>query len=200
MQINLYISPLKPFEMQKTELHLVAIANSDQHPHNFIVILREKMGNRRLPIVIGAFEAHAIAVALENIQPARPMTHDLLKNTMEAVGARLQEVIVASLSDSIFYAVMHWEMADGRIYAVDARSSDALALALRANCPIFASSAVMDEAGIEMESEAEKQWSASTADLPENELQRRLEQAIEQENYEEAARIRDEIKTRRAQQ
>jgi uncharacterized protein len=186
--------------MSLTEVHLVAIANSEQQPNNFVVILREKQGKRQLPLVIGAFEAHAIAVALEHIRPARPMTHDLFKNTMEAAGASLKDVIIAELNDSIFYALMNWQLPDEEILTVDARSSDALALAIRAQCPIYVNAAVMAEAGIELESEKEPALTDDKSPMPEQDLQSRLEQAIEQENYEEAARIRDEIKTRRAQQ
>lgn len=185
--------------MQKIELHILAIANSDNQPHNFVIILKEAEGKRRLPVVIGGFEAQAIALAVEAIQPSRPMTHDLFKNTMEVTGAELHEVLISDLSQGIFFATMIWELQDGRMVEVDARTSDAIAMAVRFHCPIFVYAHILDKAGIEVDSPGGASEDSITAMSVET-LQNKLKEALEQENYERAAAIRDELKRRTEQQ
>lgn len=187
--------------MQKIELHILAIANSENQPHSFVIILKEAGGKRRLPVVIGGFEAQAIALAVEHILPSRPMTHDLFKNTMESAGAELHEVIISDLSEGIFYATMVWELASGATMEVDARTSDAIAMAVRFACPIYVYSNILDEAGIEVDpASAPAEESVAIGELSTDVLQTQLDEALAQENYEQAAAIRDELKKRREQQ
>jgi len=192
----------KNIVMQKIELHILAIANSENQPQSFVVILKEAKGKRKLPVVIGGFEAQAIALAVENIQPSRPMTHDLFKNTMESAGAELHEIIISDLSQGIFFATMVWELSTGSFVEVDARTSDALAMAVRYNCPIFVNAEILYEAGIEMENPffSSPGQASGSQETTIEELQEKLDEALAQENYELAASIRDEIKRKLEQQ
>ncbi len=187
--------------MQKIELHILAIANSENQPQNFVIILKEAGGKRRLPVVIGGYEAQAIALAVEEIQPTRPMSHDLFKNTMDAAGADLREVIISDLSDGIFFATMIWELSAGRVIEVDARTSDAIAMAVRFHCPIYVNASILDEAGIEVDPlGGASSGSESIGEMTDQLLHDKLNEALAQENYEQAAAIRDELKKRREQQ
>ncbi len=193
--------------MKKKELNIIALANSESQPNSFVVILKEEAGTRRLPVVIGGFEAQAIAIAIENIQPNRPLTHDLFKNALIAIGVDLKEIVISDLKNNIFYATLFFEHPDGSIVELDSRTSDALALAIRFGCPIFANESILDKAGIELENE-DTPTETTTRDQPieeqsltsltEEELKELLEKALSGENYERAADIRDEIKRRKA--
>lgn len=191
--------------MQKIELQLIALANSESHPGNFAVILKEVGGNRRLPIIIGGFEAQAIAVAIEQIQPNRPLTHDLLKNTMIELGAELEEVVITDLLEGVFHAMLVCKQEASGIIQIDARSSDAIALAVRFGCPIYVDVEVMDEAGIVIEEKGKlavptKSKSAGSPSLdqyPLDELETMLQKFIAKEDYEKAAKIRDVIEKKR---
>jgi bifunctional DNase/RNase len=119
-----------------------------------VVLLRENEQERQLPIFIHATEADAIAAELKNHHPARPLTHDLLKNTVDALGGELKYVLVNDLRENIFYAVLHIEQ-DDRTVDVDARPSDSIALAVRARCPIYVADHVMKEAGVYPATEVE---------------------------------------------
>ena len=123
--------------MKKLELNIIALANSESSKGNYSLILEESKGFRRLPIVIGAFEAQAIAISLERMQPNRPLTHDLFKNTLELSGVVLTEIIISELKGGVFYAKLMGKKADGTPLEVDARSSDAIAMAVRFGCPIY---------------------------------------------------------------
>lgn len=187
--------------MQKIELQILAIANSENQPHSFVIILKEAGGKRRLPVVIGGYEAQAIALAVEQIEPSRPMTHDLFKSTMDATGADLREVIISDLAEGIFYATMVWELTTGPTIEVDARTSDAIAMAVRFACPIYVYAHILDEAGIEVDpATLASGGGSSIGEMPTNLLQDKLDEALTQENYEQAAAIRDELKKRREQQ
>jgi len=187
--------------MQRIELQIMAIANSEQQPQSFVLILKELEGKRRLPVVIGSYEAQAIALAIEKIASSRPMTHDLLKNTMEAADATLKEIAITNLADGIFFTTMYWTLSDGRTIEVDARTSDAVALAVRFNCRIFTHSFILDEAGLEVEGQEKKSAKPSTlAEMTAQVLQEQLEDALAKEDYEQAAAIRDEMKRRMQQQ
>lgn len=164
------------------------------------MVLGEVDGNRRLPIIIGAFEAQAIALELEKIQPPRPMTHDLLRDTLEAVGADVLDVVIDELREGTFYAKIRY-VHDGEEGQLDSRPSDAVALAVRVDAPIFVAPGVMEEAGIPTEEEGGAA-AALTPSEPEEEaaptsrlerMEKQLEAAIEAEDYEKAARLRDEI-------
>ena len=191
--------------MHKIELQLIALANSESHPGNFAVILKEVAGNRRLPIIIGGFEAQAIAVAIEQIQPNRPLTHDLLKNTMVELGAELEEVVITDLLEGVFHAMLVCKQEAAGIIQIDARSSDAIALAVRFGCPIYVDVEVMDEAGIVIEekgklavpTKAKSSSSASFEQYPLDELETMLQNFIAKEDYEKAAKIRDAIEKKR---
>ncbi len=167
--------------------------------------------DKRLPIIIGGFEAQAIAIFLEKMKPQRPLTHDLFKNFADSFGIRLIEVVINKFEEGIFYSKLVCEK-DGEIKEIDSRTSDAVALALRFGCPIYADEAIVDEAGIVIEeSESEPEEEELKAEVHKEpdpagyayedylleELEELLQKAIEEENYEEASRIRDEIKRRK---
>ena len=134
--------------MRKIELDIVALSHSVTQSHNYAVVLGEQGGSRRLPIVIGSFEAQAIAVAMERMTPNRPLTHDLFKNTLETFNIELKEVIINNLLDGIFYARLIC-IKDSEIIEIDSRTSDALAMAVRFNCPIYTYEFILDAAGVE---------------------------------------------------
>jgi len=201
--------------MKKIELDIVALSHSVTQSHNYAVVLGEQSGTRRLPIVIGGFEAQAIAVAMERMAPNRPLTHDLFKNAFETFNIDLKEVIINNLLDGIFYARLVCERG-GEVYEIDSRTSDALAMAVRFNCPIYTYEFILDAAGVVLEepegtakkasttrsssTAATKQRAAKGAALssysPE-ELARLLEDVLAKEDYEQAAKIRDEITRRK---
>ncbi len=195
--------------MQKIELEIVALSHSITQSNSYAVILGEVNGARRLPIVIGGFEAQAIAVALENMHPSRPLTHDLMKNFMTAFDIALQEVYICDLQEGIFYSKLVCYTANDTL-EIDSRTSDALALAVRFGCPIYVNADILEQAGLEGEG-VEKQ-KTDTPDLsnqptPNNdlsnmsiaELNQLLNEVLEQEDYIRAIDIRDEIAKRNEQ-
>lgn len=184
-------------------MEILALANSETQPNSFVVILKEKEGNRRLPVVIGGFEAQAIALSLQDIKPNRPMTHDLFKESLVSLDVFLTEAVISNLQEGIFYATLIYLKPDGSKLDVDSRTSDALALAVRFGCPIYADADVLDEAAIAVEEgeEEEKPAPLPKTDAPLssykiNDLQKLLEDALGKEDYERAAEIRDEIQSR----
>lgn len=195
--------------MKKIELEIVALSHSITQSHSYAVVLGEVEGLRRLPIVIGGFEAQAIAVALENIAPTRPLTHDLLKNTLDIFSIQLKEIIINNLQDGVFYAQLICEK-EGQQYEIDSRTSDALGLAVRFDCPIYTYEFILDSAGIileeselEKEKEARESMSGEKSKKKEpiknqsvDDLKTQLQDAIEKEDYERAAKIRDELNKR----
>ncbi len=185
--------------MKKIELNIIALAQSESSKDNFVIILEEQKGFRRLPITIGAFEAQAIAVSLERMRPNRPLTHDLFKNTLEAAEIKLTEVIITSLEGGVFHASLIGTKADGSPLQVDARSSDAIAMAIRFDCPIFTTEAIMDEAGVALDSPSKaftnKRGSFSEYSL--QELEQLLKQVLAKEDYESATKIRDAIENKK---
>ena len=196
--------------MQKIELEIVALSHSITQSNSYAVILGEVNGVRRLPIVIGGFEAQAIAVALENMHPSRPLTHDLMKNFMTSFDIQLQEVYICDLQEGIFYSKLVCYTANDTI-EIDSRTSDALALAVRFGCPIFVNAQILDQAGLENET-GEKLKSIATAPIASNdnpgnslsnmtiaELNELLNEVLEQEDYIRAIDIRDEIAKRNEQ-
>jgi len=192
--------------MKKIELEIVALSHSITQTHSYAVVLGEVNGLRRLPIVIGGFEAQAIAVALERMQPSRPLTHDLMKNFMMAFNVDLVEVIINDLQEGIFYSKLVCSTENDTV-EIDSRTSDAIALAVRFGCPIFTFDNILDSAGILMEDDEKKKKSpiqqadASTRDdlkkLSLQELDNLLNEVLEQEDYMKAIAIRDEIKNRK---
>ncbi|MBK6619749.1 MAG: bifunctional nuclease family protein [Saprospirales bacterium] len=194
--------------MKKIELDIVALSHSVTQSHNYAVVLGEHNGARRLPIVIGGFEAQAIAVAMERMTPNRPLTHDLFKNALEIFRIDLKEVLINNLLDGIFYARLICEK-DGETIEIDSRTSDALAMAVRFNCPIFTYEFILEAAGVVLEEAEEstapavrktggrKAKSSSLTSFSIDELTKMLDEALGKEDYEQAARIRDEIKRRK---
>ena len=195
--------------MQKVELEIVALSHSITQSNSYAVILGEVGGARRLPIVIGGFEAQAIAVALENMHPSRPLTHDLMKNFMTSFDIALQEVYICDLQEGIFYSKLVCFTANDTI-EIDSRTSDALALAVRFGCPIYVYSHILEQAGLE--NETGEKLKTTTAAITSNvnagndlssmsiaELNALLNEVLEQEDYIRAIDIRDEIAKRNEQ-
>ncbi|UEG49064.1 bifunctional nuclease family protein [Ferruginibacter lapsinanis] len=194
--------------MKKIELEIVALSHSITQSHSYAVVLGEVNGLRRLPIVIGGFEAQAIAVALERMQPSRPLTHDLMKNFMLAFNIELHEVVINDLQEGIFYSKLVCSTSKDTV-DIDSRTSDALALAIRFGCPIFTYDTILDSAGILMEADEKKKKATTTVSAetapPENDLHNLsleeldvlLNEVLEQEDYIRAIAIRDEIKSRK---
>ena len=194
--------------MKKIELEIVALSHSITQTHSYAVVLGEVNGLRRLPIVIGGFEAQAIAVALERMQPSRPLTHDLMKNFMMAFHVELHEVIICDLQEGIFYSKLLCSNEHDTV-EIDSRTSDALALAVRFGCPIYTYEHILDSAGILMEEtskkkkgeeETVKETSSTREDLKVmslEELNTLLGEVLEQEDYIRAIAIRDEINNRK---
>jgi len=191
--------------MKKIELEIVALSHSITQTHSYAVVLGEVNGLRRLPIVIGGFEAQAIAVALERMQPSRPLTHDLMKNFMMAFNVELHEIIINDLQEGIFYSKLVCSTEHDTV-EIDSRTSDAVALAVRFGCPIYTYDNILDSAGILMEDDDKKKkvvvsHSDTNSDdlkkLSLAELENLLKEVLEQEDYIKAASIRDEIKDRK---
>ena len=194
--------------MKKIELEIVALSHSITQTHSYAVVLGEVNGLRRLPIVIGGFEAQAIAVALERMSPSRPLTHDLMKNFMMAFNVELHEVVINDLQEGIFYSKLVCSSQNDTV-EIDSRTSDALALAVRFGCSIFTYDNILDSAGILMENDDKKKKSSSTSlttetggrddlqKLSTEELNTLLNEVLEQEDYIRAIAIRDEIKSRK---
>ncbi|BAV04630.1 hypothetical protein SAMN05421788_111172 [Filimonas lacunae] len=200
--------------MKKIELEIVALSHSITQTHSYAVVLGEVNGLRRLPIVIGGFEAQAIAVALEHMQPSRPLTHDLMKNFMNAFNVELVEIVINDLQEGIFYSKLVC-VSEHDTVEIDSRTSDALALAVRFGCPIYTYDHILESAGILMEDNGKKKKTEVSVEEPaeiaaptpgtrENltslsleELQSLLTEVLEQEDYIRAIAIRDEINKRR---
>jgi bifunctional DNase/RNase len=197
--------------MKKIELEIVALSHSITQTHSYAVVLGEVNGLRRLPIVIGGFEAQAIAVALEKMQPSRPLTHDLMKNFMNAFTIDLHEIIISDLQEGIFYAKLVCS-SDNDTIEIDSRTSDALALAVRFGCPVYTYEHILESAGILMEdpgaggkkrkspSISQEEDPGGKGDLKSmslEELNTLLNEVLEQEDYIRAIAIRDEINNRR---
>lgn len=190
--------------MKKVRLNIVAISHSITQTNNYAIVLGEEDGNRRLPIVIGNFEAQAIAVAVENLNPNRPLTHDLFKNTITEYGISVEEVLIDDLSEGIFFAKLVCNQG-GNISIIDSRTSDAIAMAVRFNAPIYTYESIMEAAGVSVESEDEPQQSRTKPvkrkkdnlmSVSTGELENMLIKVLEAEDYENAAKIRDEINRR----
>lgn len=194
--------------MKKIELEIVALSHSITQTHSYAVVLGEVNGLRRLPIVIGGFEAQAIAVALEKMQPSRPLTHDLMKNFMTAFNIELHEIIISDLQEGIFYSKLVCTSEHDTI-EIDSRTSDALALAVRFGCPVYTYEHILESAGILMEDASTQPKKRKTATVEEEgrhgnlksmsveELEALLNEVLEQEDYIRAIAIRDEIQSRR---
>ncbi len=195
--------------MNKVKLEILGLSPSQSQTGSFALILSEEDGNRRLPIIIGMFEAQAIAIEMERISPNRPMTHDLFKSFATAFDFSVEDVMISNLQEGIFYAKI--SCSDGiRTKNIDARPSDAIAIALRFNAPIYTNEAIMQEASISTDDNNPNEDSEveELIDTPRRkddgslrnkslaELNKLLEDALQSEAYERAAAIRDEIERR----
>lgn len=197
--------------MKKIKLEILGLSPSQSQTGSFALVLGEELGNRRLPIIIGVFEAQAIAVQIENIVPNRPMTHDLFKSFAEALNYNLKEIIISDLSEGIFYA----KIVCGdtlREVEIDSRPSDAIAIGLRFGVPIYTYEAILSEAGIVTNASGEAEeneddtvretlrtkgsFTDQIRDMSNDVLQKMLEDALSGEEYEKAAKIRDELDKR----
>lgn len=189
--------------MNKLQVDILGLSTSPHTNGAYALILYEVEGKRKLPIIIGGFEAQAIALKLENIKPPRPFTHDLFKNIADTYQLRVVEVVIDELHNETFYAKVICDQG-GEVREIDARPSDAIAIAVRFEAPIFVSEDILNEAGIREEEKGEDEepaaaesqsapGPASEAPLSLDDLQKKLEEAINNEEYEEAARLRDEI-------
>ncbi len=190
--------------MQKIKCEILGLSSSPSTGGAYAILLKEVNGNRRLPIIIGAFEAQAIALELEGIKPPRPLTHDLLKQIIDNLGAAILEIIIDELRENTFFAKIILEVS-GLSNEIDGRPSDAIALAVRAQAPIFVSENVMDSAAFIPSEEGEEDIQFKEEEMKEDKpvktkearvaaLQNKLREAIEAEEYERAAKLRDDIK------
>jgi bifunctional DNase/RNase len=210
--------------LKKIPLEILGLSSSQSQSGSFALILGEKHGNRRLPIIIGMFEAQSIAIQIEKISPNRPLTHDLFKAFAEHVHVAILEVVISDLKEGVFYSRI--VCSDGATtFEIDARPSDAIAIGLRFGVPIFTVESVLSEAGIilsdldeaseededdddhdEEDDDSEGETARPAAKTPEardpsgqvslDELTKMLAQALEKEDYEKAAKIRDELNKR----
>lgn len=192
--------------MSKIKVEIVGLSSSPSSGGAYALLMKETYGNRRLPIIIGAFEAQAIALELENITAPRPMTHDLLKIVLETLGASVTEIEITDLRDNTYYAEIRIDVSS-IAYNIDSRPSDAIALAVRTASPIYVSEDVMSKASFipddvdSMTETMEKiketvEESNAFTEVDIATLQDQLRIALEQEDYEKAARLRDEINKR----
>ena len=199
--------------MKKIKLDIVGLSYSQTQSGAYALVLGEVNGRRRLPIIIGSFEAQAIAIEIEKMTPSRPLTHDLFKNFAQAFDITIQEIIIYNLVDGIFYSKLL--CSDGKkSIEIDARTSDAIAMAVRFDCAIYTYEFILSSAGIVIEGNdfvyLENMADAATEEkavassptgytsLSNDELKSKLQEALSEEAYEKAAKIRDELNRRKA--
>lgn len=191
--------------MQKVPLTIKGLSYSERQTGAYALLLGEENGPRKLPIIIGGFEAQSIAIALEKmVNPPRPLTHDLFKNIADSFEIKIEEVVIHDIKDGVFFSNLICHQ-NGKTLIVDSRPSDAVALAIRFGCPIFTTEEVLGKAGLILEKEDEKSSitisppSTEEEDKPKEkklslrELKKQLEEAVKSEDYEKAARLRDQI-------
>lgn len=200
--------------MKKIELEIIGLSHSQTQAGAYALVLREVTGKRRLPIIIGSFEAQAIALEIEKLTPSRPLTHDLFKSFADNFNVKLEEVVIFNLVNGIFFANL--VCSDGkRVVEIDARTSDAIALAVRFDAPIYTYEFLLSSSGVIIEDGdfafmeniqstaispevTPQSTQLSYTDMSDEELEKKLLRAIEDESYEKAARIRDEITKRKS--
>lgn len=193
--------------MDKVQVEIIGLSSSPSTGGAFALLLKESFGMRRLPIIIGSFEAQSIALEIEGIKPPRPLTHDLLKNFADNLGGTVKEVVIDALKENTFYAKIIVEVST-MINEIDSRPSDAIALAIRTGAPLYVREEVMKEASFVPTSDDENLESDEIEDSPKEKLttkeestketkmaalQDKLREAIEKEDYERAAALRDQI-------
>lgn len=194
--------------MEKIELNIVGLSYSQTQSGAYALVLGEKKGKRRLPIIIGGFEAQAIAIELENMTTSRPLTHDLFKNFADSFEIHLEEVIIYNLVEGIFFAKLMCTQ-NGKPVELDARTSDAVALAVRFKCPVYTYDFILSSAGIilddkeegeevsELEELGVLESESEAEDFTVEELEEQLDRALQKEDYERASKLRDEIQRRK---
>jgi len=198
--------------MDKIKLRILGISYSQTQSGAYALILVENEGKRRLPIIIGSFEAQSIAIELENMKPTRPLTHDLFKIVIDTFGITVKEVIIYKFTDGIFFAKLVCLNGTNSV-EIDSRTSDAVAIALRMHCPIYTTESILNAAGIIMDEENTDAEASNETEEPVNkektvstteyssmlidELEELLKAAVEEENYEKASILRDEIGKRK---
>ena len=196
---------------EKIELNIVGLTSGHSQRNSYTLILGEENGELKLPIVIGSYEAQSIALVIEDLTPQRPLTHDLMFDTFTKYSIELKEVIIDQLKEGVFYAKLVTEQ-NGEQHVIDSRTSDAIAMALRAKCPIYTYKTIMDNAGIIYDADDEADMddaerSKQTFEPKQKEvnslnslslvdLNKELDKAIQIEDYDRAAMLRDEIKKR----
>ena len=190
--------------MKKIKLKILGLSYSQDQSGAYALVLAETDGNRRIPIIIGAVEAQAIAINLEGLKPPRPLTHDLFTTVLSTFDVQITEVFIHAFEEGIFYAEMKMKGEKGN-FSIDSRTSDAIALALRCNCPIYTTEEVMGQTGIIIDFEDSEEESAIENEMDDHsiydeftldELNEMLDKAIHDEEYEKASVIRDEITKR----
>ncbi len=190
--------------MDKVEVEILGLSSSPSTGGAYALLLKEVYGARRLPIIIGAFEAQSIALEMEGIKPPRPLTHDLLKNLIDNLGATIIEVVIDELKENTFYAKITLEVSS-MTNQIDSRPSDAIALAVRSQSPLFVAEEIMKVASFVPSEETEDEFKTKdeasegvpqkqTPETKSASLQDQLREALEKEDYERAAKLRDEIK------
>jgi len=188
--------------VEKIQVDILGLSTSPSSGGAYALILKEVNGNRRLPIIIGAFEAQSIALEMEGIKPPRPLTHDLMKNIIDTLGISVHEIMINDLKDGTFYAKISLDSQE-----IDSRPSDAIALAVRYQVPIFVADKVMQEAAFFPEQEEQESADPDAPPKPKEvksltkleSLRAQLQESIEREDYEKAAQLRDEIRKFEAQ-
>ena len=193
--------------MEKIKLNILGLSSSHSQTGSFALVLGEEIGNRRLPIIIGMFEAQAIAIEMEKISPNRPMTHDLFKSFSHYFDIKVAEIIISDLKEGVFFAKIVCQR-DGKSVEIDSRPSDAIAIGIRFNANIYANEKVLKEAGIVLSDEFEEESTeappleksatkkVALKDYSTDKLNKMLDNSIQKEDYEGAAKIRDELNRR----
>lgn len=202
--------------MNKIKLEILGLSSSQSQSGSFALVMGERPGKRRLPIIIGMFEAQAIAIEIEKIIPNRPMTHDLFKSFAGSFDYKVKEIIISDLKEGVFFAKIVCESNEKQI-EIDSRPSDAIAIGLRFDAPIYTFENILSEAGVELTDEEDEEQdiqqeldqfqakkeksepvtgSEKIKDSPIDKLKELLDKALEKEDYEKAAKIRDEINRR----
>ncbi len=192
--------------MEKIELKIVGLSYSQTQSGAYALVLAEKEGKRRLPIIIGGFEAQSIAIELEDMKPSRPLTHDLFKTFTDTFKVKITEVVIFNLMEGVFYSKIICKNEDDLTFEIDARTSDAIAIGLRSKCPVYTFEHILDSAGIQLDEEGNEakeddnfieNKTAEVEVISLEDLEGKLQEAIENEDYEKASTLRDEIKKRK---
>lgn len=182
--------------MKKIEVQVVALSSSETSPGNFVLVLESVQSKKRMAIIIGSFEAQAIAIYMERMQLPRPLTHDIFKTTITELGATIKEVIIHNIIDGMFHAWLVLQTKDKEEKKIDARASDAMAMAIRFDCTVYVYDFVFNDSVIIADAEKKSLLKGSLAEYSLEELQSLLNDVLAKEDYESASRIRDMIRRR----